>query len=109
MIAQPQIVHVSPDRAKLLDQYTVRLWPFAITINAGFEFDGASIPALAQPLVGGPYDPRRLPAATVHDWLYASHRLPRWLADLLFLYILLMTGLLEFWRCLVDWRGGSAN
>mgnify|MGYP003294186969 CR=1 FL=1 len=103
MIAQPKIVHVSPNLAKLIEPYTVRLWPFVITISAGFVFDGASIPALAQPLVGGPYDPRRLPAAAVHDWLYASHRLPRWLADLVFLVILIRTGLLEIWRCLVDW------
>lgn len=103
MILQPHITILPSGLAILDEDYTVSLWPATVTISAGFEFDGASIPALAQPLVGGPYDPRRLPAATVHDWLYASHALPRWIADIAFLVILLYTDLLPVWRCLVDW------
>lgn len=32
--------------------------------------DGASIPAFAQPLIGGRYDPRYVAAAVVHDYYY---------------------------------------
>ena len=103
MIPQPHITILPSGLAILEEDYTVRVWPVTVSISAGFAYDGASIPALAQPFVGGPFDPRRLPAATVHDWLYASHRLPRWIADMVFLVLLLFTGLLPIWRCIVDW------
>lgn len=103
MVLQPRIRREAASLAVLQEDYKVAVWLLVVTVHAGFAYDGASIPRLAQPLVGGPWDPRRLPAATVHDWLYASHALPRWIADLVFLVILVLTRGLSVWRCLVDW------
>lgn len=40
-------------------------------VSAGRVCDGASIPALARPVVGGPYDGKHRDAAIVHDEAYA--------------------------------------
>ena len=98
------VIDISPDGsyAVLKDVYHVSAWPFYVWIDAGFVYDGASIPELLRPCIGGQWDPRRLPAATVHDWLYASHVLPKWLADLVFLWLLVLHGH-GLWRSLADW------
>ena len=70
--------------AMLAKDFTVRVWRLEITVYRGFWFDGASIPGLLQGLVGSPWDPLTLAAALVHDWIYASHALWKWLADLIF-------------------------
>jgi len=88
--------------ASIVERYYVRSWPFEVMILPGFMFDGASIPAIAQPWIGGPWDSRRLPAATVHDWLYASHAVPRWIADIVFLWLLIANGMTAL-RAVVDW------
>lgn len=90
----------------LTDTYHVKVWPVSVWICTGFRYDGVSIPALAQPYIGGPWDPRRLPAATVHDWLYASHAVPKWVADLVFGYLLYRNGL-GLWRSIADWYAVS--
>ena len=47
-----------------------------ITVAQGFEFDGASIPTLARPIIGGPWALGLGPPA-LHDWFYAwEGRLP---------------------------------
>ena len=88
--------------ATVIAPYHVRAWPLEVWIDAGFVFDGASIPELVRPYIGGPWDPRRLPAATVHDWLYASHAVSKWLSDLVFGYLLYRNGM-GLWRSIVDW------
>lgn len=102
-LAQP-VIDISPDGsyAVLKDVYHVSAWPVSVWSCAEFAYDGASIPQLARPYIGGPWDPRRLPAATVHDWLYASHAVPKWLADLVFGYLLYRNGM-GLWRSIVDW------
>lgn len=88
--------------ARLARDYRVAAWPVSVAVRAGFRYDGASVPAPLRPLVGGPWDPLRLPAATAHDWLYASHAVPKWAADLAFLRLLAANGMPP-WRALADW------
>lgn len=47
-----------------------------ITVPAGFDCDGASIPRLLWTLVGSPMTGRYRDAAIIHDWLY--HQSRRW-------------------------------
>lgn len=102
-LPQP-VIDITQDgsSATVIEPYHVRAWPFEVWIDAGFVFDGASIPELVRPYIGGPWDPRRLPAAIVHDWLYASHALPKWIADLVFLWLLVLHGH-GILRSLADW------
>lgn len=106
-LPQP-VIDIYPDGsyAVLKEVYHVSAWPVSVWICADFAYDGASIPALAQPYIGGPWDPRRLPAATVHDWLYASHAVPKWIADLVFGYLLYRNGH-GLWRSIADWYAVS--
>lgn len=106
-LPQP-VIDIYPDGsyAVLKEVYHVSAWPVSVWICADFAYDGASIPALAQPYIGCPWDPRRLPAATVHDWLYASHAVPKWIADLVFGYLLYRNGH-GLWRSIVDWYAVS--
>lgn len=39
-----------------------------VTIPAGYEFDGASIPRFVWSWIGPPFDPSFVVAACVHDW-----------------------------------------
>jgi len=104
MSIQLPVLEYSSDRAvaRIARTYYVRTWPVEVMILPGFEYDGASIPLLAQPVIGGPWDARRLPAATAHDWLYSSHAVPRWIADIVFLWLLIANGM-TVWRAVVDW------
>ena len=58
-------------------------WTYTITVPAEFRSDLASIPRLARPLIDR-LDGRTAAAAVVHDWLYSTHAMPRWLADAIF-------------------------
>ena len=53
----------------------------AISIRHGFRTDGASIPQSMRRYIGHPFDYVRLIAALVHDAIYATHLLPRIVAD----------------------------
>ncbi|MCF2858352.1 DUF1353 domain-containing protein [Pseudoalteromonas sp. SMS1] len=57
-----------------------------------FQYDGASIPAVAYYLVGTPFNPRYMKAALVHDWLYHTHEIHRASADKLFYQMLCDAG-----------------
>lgn len=52
-----------------------------ITVPAGFEYDGASIPRAAWSIIGSPFAPEFMTAAVFHDWLYYTHTLNREDAD----------------------------
>jgi hypothetical protein len=39
-----------------------------VTIEPGYEFDGASIPRIAWAVIGAPFEPDYCLAACVHDW-----------------------------------------
>ena len=56
----------------------------AISIRTGFRTDGASIPVPLRRFIGNPFDTVRLIAAVCHDAIYATHLLPRILADFIY-------------------------
>ena len=64
----------------------VPILPFAVTISirAGFRTDGASIPVPLRRFIGNPFDTVRLIAAVCHDAIYATHLLPRIVADFIY-------------------------
>ena len=91
-----------------------------IAVPAGFMFDGASIPRVACPLIGGPWGEYR-EAACIHDWLYrCPFGLYPWLtrasADKVFYQALLTIPRMSRWKARVmymavrlggrrSWRG----
>lgn len=85
-----------------------------IAVPAGFETDGASIPAIFWPIFGPPLRSNHLPAAVVHDFLCAqahsqkSYTL-RAIADAVFLHLLADCGVGKIKRGLmyaaVRWWG----
>ncbi len=87
---------------ELAEDWSVSLLCVRFLIRAGFVTDGASVPVLLQRWAGHPFDWPRIVAAIVHDWLYASHILPKWLADLVFLVLLLRVGY-PVGRSIADW------
>ncbi len=93
-------MNVQPDSTRrcylLADDLTVTLEDLMVHIPAGFPCDGASIPPLAWPLLYQAFDPRVMVAATVHDWLYYTHSLPRAVADTLLEKLLLQASAAQF-------------
>ena len=69
----------------LLEDVTVEALGYRITVKKGFDFDGASIPQALWSVYGNPLSGKFRIAALVHDALYASEKLPRELADDIFL------------------------
>lgn len=93
MIVQPSLSPVPHRDEYCLDEdYTYKFRDIKIVVPGYFCFDGASIPAWAQPLTYTPFHPMVMAAALVHDWLYCSHQVPRETADDIFLEILLRNG-----------------
>ena len=69
----------------LLEDVVVESLGYKITVKAGFDFDGASIPQALWGVYGNPLSGKFRIAALVHDALYASEKLSRELADAIFL------------------------
>jgi hypothetical protein len=63
-----------------------------IKIPAGFEWNGASIPPVAQPLVGSPFDAELMAPSLVHDYAYQTGVISRGKADELFRKLLIHNG-----------------
>lgn len=65
-------VHTSDEMGNV---YTLRepLTYGGLTVPAGFESDGASVPRFFWRIVFPPGDTRALRAAFVHDWIYRTH------------------------------------
>lgn len=57
---------------------------YHIIAQAGFVFDGASIPKILWSVIGSPFTGEYTEAACIHDILYQSCILPRWESDALF-------------------------
>lgn len=55
-----------------------------ISIRSGFRTDGASIPVPLRRFIGNPFDTVRLIAAVCHDAIYATHIVPRIVADIIY-------------------------
>ena len=67
---------------KLLETVTFHLpEQQVLSVDAGFVFDGASIPRICWTSVGHPLEHRFIYAALLHDALYSSQLLPRETAD----------------------------
>jgi len=56
-----------------------------VTIDPGFDFDGASIPRALWGVVGSPLTGLYVKAALLHDGLYASELFGRYVCDSIFL------------------------
>ena len=76
---------IKEDMFILLEDVTVDVLGYRITVKKGFDFDGASIPQALWSVYGNPLSGKFRIAALVHDALYASEKLPRELADSIFL------------------------
>ena len=82
------------------------LYYCGLTVPAGFESDGASVPRLFWRIVFPPGDQKALRAAFIHDWMYRTHPTgwSRELADMLFLQILLHDNVPKL-RAVLAWLG----
>ena len=76
---------VDEDVFILLEDVVVESLGYKITVKAWFDFDGASIPQALWSVYGNPLSGKFRIAALVHDALYASEKVPRELADAIFL------------------------
>lgn len=92
ILPSPVISAYSNRKYRLADDYLLDYAGWHIAIAAGFIFDGASIPRLLWRVVGHPWQGLVLPAAAVHDALYATHLTTREQADELFRTLLLANG-----------------
>ena len=72
----------------LLEDYTVYVKDYSITVKEGFIFDGASLPRVTWSLIGCPFIGAYTIPALIHDALYASEIVSRKEADDIFLDLL---------------------
>ena len=75
---------------------------YSFCIQAGFEFDGASIPRGLWRLCGHPLEAPRIAAALVHDWLYRAQVTERGVADDIFNAVCKAVGM-SAWRTGPEW------
>ena len=94
---------LKPDTTKLAEAYEVThdvkrtICGVTIHVPKFFQYDGASIPAVAWQIIGTPFNPRFMIASVFHDWLYHTHQVPRAAADKLH-YDLLMEDGVARWK-----------
>ena len=106
------------DFATLLYPHKAHFRDHEFIVPRGFEFDGASVPRLLQPLICSPLGPESARASCKHDFIYRTQP-PGWTrkeADLMFLCDLLEDGLppnRAFWAYrgvrLGGWRAWNKN
>ena len=82
----------------LLEKETAFSLGYRITINKGFDFDGASIPMALWSIIGSPFTGNYVRAALFHDGLYACCTLDRKLSDEIFLDLMKEDGVGYFKR-----------
>ena len=73
-----------------------------ITIPAGYESNGASIPLAARGLLSAQ---RILKTSFAHDFLYGTGRYARWMADLIFRFGVCSLCGCPKWKAYVAWAG----
>ena len=76
---------IKEDMFILLEDVTVEALGYRIRVKKGFDFDAASIPKWLWSIYGSPLNGNYVVASLIHDGLYASQKLPRELADAIFL------------------------
>jgi len=97
-------VHRADDRGNVYTLLEDLRWG-NITVPAGFESDGASVPRFFWRLVFPPGDADALRAAILHDYIYREHPAgwTRADADRLFYMILVADGVPKFRALLAYW------
>ena len=82
---------------ELTEDYNIALTVLGISLNItvkkGFIFDGASVPRFLWTFIGHPMTPPRVAAALVHDWLHKSQVVPKWLTDIIYASVQVLTGI----------------
>jgi hypothetical protein len=91
--------------------FVVDILDAKITIKPGFRWDGASVPRFFWRIVGAPMNGKYVPAALLHDALYAAELFPRAKCDAAFLEFMAQLGV-AWWRRNAMWLavriGGGA-
>lgn len=80
-----KVEKIDDQRFILLEKVTAFSLGYRITINKGFDFDGASIPKPLWSIIGSPFTGNYVSAALFHDGLYAGEVLDRKVCDDIFL------------------------
>ena len=80
-----KVEKIDDQRFILLEKVTAFSLCYRITINKGFDFDGASIPKPLWSIIGSPFTGNYVMAALFHDGLYAGEVLDRKVCDDIFL------------------------
>ena len=76
---------IDNQRFILLEKETAFSLGYRITIDKGFDFDGASIPKWLWSIYGSPLNGNYVVASLIHDGLYASQKVSKSLSDKIFL------------------------
>lgn len=83
----------------LVVSFSVNMKSFVINIPFGYSWDGASIPSVAEWLVGNPLDPEFRVASMLHDGGYED-RTTRVIHDCIFYYMLRYVGVPK-WKAML--------
>lgn len=104
VLTQLRVNLASPGRWRLADPLSYRSTVLGevVTVPAGFLTDFASVPRL--PIVFWLFGDTAEEAAVVHDWLYYTAKVPRQVADQVFLEAALATGV-PGWRAYMMYLG----
>lgn len=103
IIIMPVGVEHGRSRYKLVRPYLHKIGPHVgILVPEGFVTDFASVPRILWSLF--PTTGEYSSAALVHDYLYGSHNLSRFLADAIFRAIMRQQGV-PLWKCMAMYLG----
>ena len=83
-----KVEKIDDQRFILLEKVTAFSLGYRITINKGFDFDGASIPKWLWSIYGSPFTGNYVVASLIHDGLYASQKVSKRISDKIFLDIM---------------------
>ena len=93
-----RVEKIDDQRFILLEKETAFSLGYRITIDKGFDFDGASISKPLWSIIGSPFTGNYVRAALFHDGLYACCTLDRKLSDDIFLDLMKEDGVGYFKR-----------
>ena len=93
-----KVEKIDDQRFILLEKETAFSLGYRITIDKGFDFDGASISKPLWSIIGSPFTGNYVRAALFHDGLYACCTLDRKLSDDIFLDLMKEDGVGYFKR-----------
>ena len=71
-----QVEKLEDGRRRLLAPFKYQNRDKLITVPAGFEFDGASIPKFAWSIIGGPFSSGNFRPSVIHDFLCVTEDHP---------------------------------